>query len=153
MRNETKDLIDQIKIQQENSQELIQTTIKHFKEKIAKNLTNELTYHFDKNEGKVEKIVENLSLKFSEANLMMENERLRFELYKKDRENKDLQCTLERQAMEKELAMVKQELMEQSRKSEAREVALKKELEEKFNIQIDQKLEAFKNQLLSSDIA
>jgi hypothetical protein len=77
-----------------------------------------------------------LSMKFSEAKVLMENERLRFELKEAKLINEKLMMELEMEKLKKKIHDLEARLERQEENSE--------KLEEKFHSQIDAKLEAFK---------
>jgi hypothetical protein len=128
-----------------------QKIIESIKKEIFENYTRELSSQLEKTENRLKLLVENLSLKFSEINLMRENETLRFKLMetelKKDIELKDAKCMNEKLAMELkmnqinqqmnhlEVKVVQQEIVFESRIKtlkndfENREAELKRELE------------------------
>ncbi len=92
----------------------------------VENTSNALSLNLEKTEGKVEKIVENLSLKFSEIKALMEIERLQWKL-------KEAEYINEKQAMELQM--------------KNREAALKADLEKKFSEIVSEKIEALRNEL------
>jgi hypothetical protein len=94
--------------------------------KTVENATNVLSINLEKTEGKLERIVENLTLKFSEIKALMEVERLQWKL-------KEAEHINEKQAMELQM--------------KNREAALKADLEKKFSEIVSEKIEALRNEL------
>jgi hypothetical protein len=121
----------------EETKEMIEGFERTSKDEIFENTTNALSSNLEKTEGKLEKIVENLSLKFSENKALMEVERMQWKL-------KEAEHTIGKQAMVLQMEKMKKEFAEQL---ETREAALKQELDEKYGEMINQKMEAFKNEL------
>jgi hypothetical protein len=117
----------------EETKEMIEGFERTFKE----DTTNALSSNLEKTEGKLEKIVENLALKFSEIKALMEVERMQWKL-------KEAEHTIEKQAIVLQMEKMRKEFAE---KLGTREAALKQELDEKYGETINQKIEALKNEL------
>jgi hypothetical protein len=128
---------------EEETKKIIGDFERSFKESISENTpTNALSSNLEKTEGKVEI----LSLKFSEIKALMEVERMQWKL-------KEAEHINEKQAMEYELKLTKQEIAEwknkvklESERFTNENLALKQELEEKINGIVDKRIEAFKNE-------
>jgi hypothetical protein len=99
------------------------------------NTTNALSSNLENTDGKVE----NLSLKFSEIKALMEVERMQWKL-------KEAEHSIEKQAFELQMEKMKKEFAE---KLETREAALKQELDEKYGEMVNQKIDAFRNELMN----
>jgi hypothetical protein len=132
---------------EEDSVKMVEGFERTFKE----NTTNALSSNLEKTEGKVEKIVENLSLKFSEIKALMEVERMQWKLKEAEHTIEKINFQLESEkfknqklTMELQMEKIRKEFAETL---ESREAALKKELDEKYGEMINQKMEAFKNEL------
>jgi hypothetical protein len=136
---------------------------KLFKEEIAGNTTMIVATNFEKTEARVEKILENLSLKLSETKTSMENERLQCRLreaeYAKSFESSDtkmkleiveLKAKLEQQSKDNEILSLK--FANEKRALEDQMEKRVQELEEKFNKKLEevvnQKLEDFERKLM-----
>jgi hypothetical protein len=136
---------------EEGTKKMIDGFERSFKKAIMDNMTNALSANLEKTEGKVEKIVENLSLKFSEIKALMEVEKMQWKLKEAEHTIEKINFQLksekfknEKLAMELQIEKMKKEYAE---KLESREAELKKELDEKYGEMIDQKMVAFKNEL------
>jgi hypothetical protein len=104
-----------------------------FKERIIENTTKALSANLEKTEGRLEKIVENLSLKFSEIKALMEVERMQWKLKEAEHTIESERFKNEKLEMELQMEKMRKEFAE---KLETR-AALKIELEEIMNNKID----------------
>jgi mRNA-degrading endonuclease YafQ of YafQ-DinJ toxin-antitoxin module len=116
---------------EDDTKKMIEDLERTFKE----DTTNALSSNLEKTDGKVEI----LSLKFSEIKALMEVERMQWKL-------KEAEHTIEKQAFELQMEKMK---MEYAEKLEAREAALEKNLAEKYGEMINQKIDAFRNELMN----